>query len=259
MPDPVARLPCQRHLFDIPDEIAYLNCAYMSPLLRRVTEAGQRAVARKARPWEITPAHFFSEVGRARRLFATLLGDGVVEDDVAIVPSVSYGMAVACANLPLARGQTVLLLDEVEKAHPEVLNVLLQLLDDGRLTDGQGRTVDFRNTLVIMTSNLGSQWILELSEPGEGNREEMERRVQEALEPLCKGRTTLVIAHRLATIRDADLIVVLDRGRIVERGTHDDLITNRGLYAWLWRVQVGKRDRRGLVETRQPARRAVAG
>jgi len=112
MPDPVARLPCQRHLFDIPDEIAYLNCAYMSPLLRRVTEAGQRAVARKARPWEITPADFFSEVGRARRLFATLLGDGVVEDDVAIVPSVSYGMAVACANLPLARGQTVLLLDE---------------------------------------------------------------------------------------------------------------------------------------------------
>ena len=73
---------------------------------------------------------------------------------------------------------SVLLLDEVEKAHPEVLNVLLQLLDDGRLTDGQGRTVDFRNTLVIMTSNLGSHWILEL---GENDRDEMERRVQEAL------------------------------------------------------------------------------
>jgi ATP-dependent Clp protease ATP-binding subunit ClpB len=72
----------------------------------------------------------------------------------------------------------VLLLDEIEKAHPEVLNVLLQLLDDGRLTDGQGRTVDFRNTLVIMTSNLGSQWILEL---GADDREEMERRVQQAL------------------------------------------------------------------------------
>jgi ATP-dependent Clp protease ATP-binding subunit ClpB len=76
------------------------------------------------------------------------------------------------------RPYTVILLDEIEKAHPEVLNVLLQLLDDGRLTDGQGRTVDFRNTLVIMTSNLGSNWILEL---GEGEREEMERRVQEAL------------------------------------------------------------------------------
>src|SRR5262249_6530386 len=62
------------------------------------------------------------------------------------------------------RPYTVILLDEIEKAHTEVLNVLLQLLDDGRLTDGQGRTVDFRNTLVIMTSNLGSQWILELGE-----------------------------------------------------------------------------------------------
>lgn len=108
----MSRLPSQRHLFDIPDDVAYLNCAYMSPLLRRVTEAGQRAVARKSRPWEITPADFFSEVGRARRLFATLLGDGAGEDAVAIVPSVSYGMAVACANLPLARGQRVLLLDE---------------------------------------------------------------------------------------------------------------------------------------------------
>ena len=57
----------------------------------------------------------------------------------------------------------VLLFDEVEKAHPEVLNVLLQLLDDGRLTDGKGRTVDFKNVVVIMTSNLGSQFIAEAS------------------------------------------------------------------------------------------------
>jgi ATP-dependent Clp protease ATP-binding subunit ClpB len=59
------------------------------------------------------------------------------------------------------RGYTVVLFDEIEKAHPEVLNVLLQLLDDGRLTDGKGRTVDFKNTVVIMTSNLGSQHIAE--------------------------------------------------------------------------------------------------
>lgn len=58
---------------------------------------------------------------------------------------------------------TVILLDEVEKAHPDVFNVLLQILDEGRLTDGQGRTVDFRNTVIIMTSNLGSQIIQELS------------------------------------------------------------------------------------------------
>ena len=54
-----------------------------------------------------------------------------------------------------------MLFDEIEKAHPEVLNVLLQLLDDGRLTDGKGRTVDFKNTVVIMTSNVGSQFIAE--------------------------------------------------------------------------------------------------
>jgi ATP-dependent Clp protease ATP-binding subunit ClpB len=57
----------------------------------------------------------------------------------------------------------VILLDEVEKAHPDVFNILLQVLDDGRLTDGQGRTVDFRNTVIVMTSNLGSQRIQELA------------------------------------------------------------------------------------------------
>lgn len=57
------------------------------------------------------------------------------------------------------RPYSVILLDEVEKAHPDVFNILLQVLDDGRLTDGQGRTVDFRNTVVIMTSNLGSDLI----------------------------------------------------------------------------------------------------
>jgi ATP-dependent Clp protease ATP-binding subunit ClpB len=58
------------------------------------------------------------------------------------------------------------LFDEIEKAHPEVFNVLLQILDDGRLTDGQGRTVDFRNTVLIMTSNIGSSHILEQTEAG---------------------------------------------------------------------------------------------
>jgi ATP-dependent Clp protease ATP-binding subunit ClpB len=57
----------------------------------------------------------------------------------------------------------VLLLDEVEKAHPDVFNVLLQVLDDGRLTDGQGRTVDFKNTVIVMTSNLGSQMIMQMT------------------------------------------------------------------------------------------------
>lgn len=74
---------------------------------------------------------------------------------------------------------SVVLLDEVEKAHPDVFNVLLQVLDDGRLTDGQGRTVDFRNTVVIMTSNLGSQRIQSLA--GEANYDEMRESVMEVV------------------------------------------------------------------------------
>ena len=71
---------------------------------------------------------------------------------------------------------SVVLFDEIEKAHPDVFNVLLQVLDDGRITDGQGRTVDFRNTVLIMTSNIGSQHILD-----ESNLEEREAAVKEAL------------------------------------------------------------------------------
>jgi len=78
------------------------------------------------------------------------------------------------------RPYAVILFDEVEKAHPDVFNVMLQILDDGRVTDSQGRTVDFTNTVLILTSNIGSQSILELG-GDDGRHEEMERRVNEAL------------------------------------------------------------------------------
>ncbi|MCS6801512.1 MAG: ATP-dependent chaperone ClpB [Chloroflexota bacterium] len=74
---------------------------------------------------------------------------------------VGYEEAGQLTEAVRRRPYSVVLFDEVEKAHPEVLNVLLQLLDDGRLTDAQGRTVDFKNTIIIMTSNLGSQWVTE--------------------------------------------------------------------------------------------------
>jgi ATP-dependent Clp protease ATP-binding subunit ClpB len=76
------------------------------------------------------------------------------------------------------RPYSIVLMDEIEKAHSEVFNILLQILDDGRLTDGHGRTVDFKNTVVIMTSNIGSQWIVDL---GSKDYEEMKRRVMEAV------------------------------------------------------------------------------
>jgi ATP-dependent Clp protease ATP-binding subunit ClpB len=81
------------------------------------------------------------------------------------------------------RPYSVVLFDEIEKAHPEVFNALLQILDDGRMTDGHGRTVDFKNTIIIMTSNVGSQWIQEL---GTRDRPEMERRVMDALRATFK-------------------------------------------------------------------------
>ena len=77
------------------------------------------------------------------------------------------------------RPYSVVLFDEIEKAHPDVFNALLQILDDGRLTDGQGRTVDFKNTIIIMTSNIGSQFIQEMAGPE--RRQEMEEAVMNAL------------------------------------------------------------------------------
>ena len=110
VPEPPALIPSQRALFDMPRDVAYLNCAYMSPLLREVREAGQRALARKSEPWTITPPDFFRDAADARTLFAALIGSAA--SDIAIVPSVSYGMAVATANLPLRPGQRVLMLSE---------------------------------------------------------------------------------------------------------------------------------------------------
>jgi ATP-dependent Clp protease ATP-binding subunit ClpB len=78
---------------------------------------------------------------------------------------------------------SVVLFDEIEKAHPDVFNVLLQILDDGRMTDGKGRTVDFKNTVLIMTSNIGTQWIQEL---GDKTSPEMEKRVMDALRATFK-------------------------------------------------------------------------
>ncbi len=136
---------------------------------------------------------------------------------------VGYEEGGALTEAVRRRPYAVLLLDEVEKAHPEVLNVLLQLLDDGRLTDGQGRTVDFRNTLVIMTSNLGSDAILEL---GERDRERMERIVQDALRghfrPEFLNRLDEIVVFHALSREDlrkvVDLQVARLRAMLAERG-----------------------------------------
>jgi selenocysteine lyase/cysteine desulfurase len=100
----------QRELFEISDGVAYLNCAYMSPQLRSAREVGERALARKSRPWEITPDNFFEDSEKARALFARLVGGEA--DGVALIPSVSYGMAVAAANVEVKPGENILVLEE---------------------------------------------------------------------------------------------------------------------------------------------------
>ena len=110
------------------------------------------------------------------------------------------------------RPYSVLLLDEIEKAHPDVFNILLQLLDDGRLTDGQGRTVDFRNTIVIMTSNVGSEFIFR-----GGDEALVRERVDEALRATFRPEflnrvDEIVIFERLSREQLAD-VVELQAGR----------------------------------------------
>ncbi len=121
------------------------------------------------------------------------------------------------------RPYAVILLDEVEKAHPDVFNVLLQVLDDGRLTDGQGRTVDFRNAVIIMTSNLGSNVIHELA--GEGNYQRMKTAVMEIVQQNFKPEfinriDDIVVFHPLGTEQIRAIVEIqlaLLRRRLLER------------------------------------------
>jgi ATP-dependent Clp protease ATP-binding subunit ClpB len=118
------------------------------------------------------------------------------------------------------RPYAVVLFDEIEKAHPEVFNTLLQLLDEGRLTDGHGRTVDFTNTVVIMTSNVGSQWIKELgaTEAQDKVMAELDRRFR----PEFLNRIDEIILFHALTMEDLVQIVDIQlrrlRGLLSERG-----------------------------------------
>ncbi|MEV7932732.1 AAA family ATPase [Curtobacterium sp. NPDC089185] len=117
------------------------------------------------------------------------------------------------------RPYSVVLLDEVEKAHPEVFDVLLQVLDDGRLTDGQGRTVDFRNTIVILTSNLGSQFMTDLTLTEVQREEAVRELVQQAFRPEFVNRLDDIVVFQALTTEDLGQIVSLDVDRLARRLT----------------------------------------
>jgi ATP-dependent Clp protease ATP-binding subunit ClpB len=114
------------------------------------------------------------------------------------------------------RPYSVVLFDEVEKAHSDVFNVLLQVLDDGRITDGQGRTVDFKNTVIIMTSNIGSQYLTE-----DTNKEQAEARVMDALRkhfrPEFLNRIDETILFDRLSDKDLDAIVKIQIQRVIAR------------------------------------------
>jgi ATP-dependent Clp protease ATP-binding subunit ClpB len=119
------------------------------------------------------------------------------------------------------RPYSIVLLDEVEKAHPDVFNVLLQILDDGRLTDGQGRTVDFRNTLIIMTSNLGSQVIKELARDHARMEKEVKAILESHFRPEFLNRIDEVIIFRALSqetlLKIVDIQLSLLRDRLAEK------------------------------------------
>jgi ATP-dependent Clp protease ATP-binding subunit ClpB len=144
---------------------------------------------------------------------------------------VGYEEAGQLTEAVRRRPYAVVLFDEIEKAHPEVLNVLLQLLDDGRLTDGKGRTVDFKNTVVIMTSNLGSQFLAEQSAEGGAITEGVRRQVLDALRAHFKPEflnriDEIIFFHALGRDHMKKILDIQVRGlmkRLEERKIHVQL------------------------------------
>ncbi|MCC8907970.1 MULTISPECIES: ATP-dependent Clp protease ATP-binding subunit [unclassified Curtobacterium] len=133
------------------------------------------------------------------------------------------------------RPYSVVLLDEIEKAHPEVFDVLLQVLDDGRLTDGQGRTVDFRNTILILTSNLGSQFMTDQSITDVQREEAVRELVQQAFRPEFINRLDDIVVFQALTQEDLGQIVSLYVDRLARRLTDRrlELAVTPDARAWL--------------------------
>ncbi|MCA0047331.1 ATP-dependent chaperone ClpB [Mesorhizobium sp. B283B1A] len=129
---------------------------------------------------------------------------------------VGYEEGGALTEAVRRRPYQVVLFDEIEKAHPDVFNVLLQVLDDGRLTDGQGRTVDFRNTLIIMTSNLGAEYLVNLGEDQDVDavRDEVMGVVRASFRPEFLNRVDEVILFHRLRRKDMDRIVEIQLKRL---------------------------------------------
>jgi ATP-dependent Clp protease ATP-binding subunit ClpB len=137
------------------------------------------------------------------------------------------------------RPYCVLLFDEIEKAHPDVFNVLLQLLDDGRLTDGQGRTVDFKNTVVIMTSNLGSQAITAAHGSYDTIREEVLQALRGHFRPEFLNRVDDIVVFHALDREHVRAIVDIQVRRLAKRLADRNLVLDVSMAAKDWLGQRG--------------------
>jgi ATP-dependent Clp protease ATP-binding subunit ClpB len=133
----------------------------------------------------------------------------------------------------------VVLLDEIEKAHPEVFDILLQVLDDGRLTDGQGRTVDFRNVILIMTSNLGSQFLIDQELGAEQKQQAVLEAVRSSFKPEFLNRLDDIVLFDALSIEELGSIVDLQVDRLTARLEQKRLTLGVTPAARLWLAEHG--------------------
>ncbi len=207
--------------------------------VRAVSDAVRRARAGISDPDRPTGSFLFlGPTGVGKTELAKALAGFLFDDDRAMVriDMSEYGEKHSVARLVGAppgyvgyeeggqlteavrrRPYTVVLLDEIEKAHPEVFDILLQVLDDGRLTDGQGRTVDFRNTILILTSNLGSTYLIDPTIEPEQQRELVLGAVRAAFKPEFLNRLDEVVVFDALSTDDLAQIVDLQVGLMAKR------------------------------------------
>jgi len=180
---------------------------------------------------------------------------------------VGYGEGGQLTEAVRRRPFQVVLFDEIEKAHPEIFNVMLQVLDDGRLTDGQGRTVDFRNTVIIMTSNLGTRYLTRGGPLGfrigaRGDEEmlkddETKEALKRTFRPEFLNRVDEVIVFELLTREQIEQIVDLQVAELAERLADQELAIQMTEAARKWLAKRGYDPQFGARPLRRTIQRYV--